>query len=368
MSDILCDYLSSNPVTHIIAQTHGWNTSPSKAISIPFTEFISKLQQSPSMPASSSSFRPLFLAFIWPSLPSDFATAPTARSRAQLIAQNERENGGAGGDVERAAEVVSAGKEGDEVDEALSGMAIEAEEEEVQEEGDTGWGNLINEVRRKAKEGEMGMFSRGIMEVGREVLSPFEYVLFGRLIARGNRVGKAMRDTMAKLMKANGGRGKVSLMANSLGAHVLAGALNGKGQWPYKVHTVFFVQGAIERGKMRNGGKFEQVKGCVAGPVVASFSEKDRTLKWMFDLFRDDPVGVYGFREGNTLQMKGMGELTEGNKYDWKVGEWNSVDGVEFINEGDFFSGGHGDFKDAETVAMYWDMINTDVEEKRYDW
>lgn len=38
-----------------------------------------------------------------------------------------------------------------------------------------------------------------------------------------------------------------------------------------------------------------------------------------------------------------------------------------FINEGNFFEGGHGDFKQDETTSLYWSVIKHKLDDSAYD-
>lgn len=335
------------------------------------------MQNDDAMPPPSDDFRPLFLAFIWASLPSDFARETDAETRLNLIAENERSFGPEGeqSDVLRAAEAARKVVRGEEAEEEEEGegvrvireMAGKAEEKELEEEEDeeeSAW-QRVNRLRTEARNGMLMSFGRAAIGVGSTVLAPFEHILFGRLIARGVRTGKVMGSVLGKLMREGGEGMKVCVMGNSLGGQVLGGLLKKDVGLPYKIHTVFFVQGAVEKRKFRDGGIFGSVKDTVAGPVLCSYSNADRTLKLMFDFFRDTPLGITGFPDGNTIRMK---SLEEGVKepYKFEYGQWNSIDGSEYINEGDFLSGGHGDFKEDETTSLYWAAIKADVPNEAY--
>lgn len=40
---------------------------------------------------------------------------------------------------------------------------------------------------------------------------------------------------------------------------------------------------------------------------------------------------------------------------------------LSFIDEGNAFAGGHGDFKEDETTSLYWQMIKMQVDDSAYD-
>ncbi|CDF40325.1 hypothetical protein CHC_T00010118001 [Chondrus crispus] len=168
-------------------------------------------------------------------------------------------------------------------------------------------------------------------------------------------------------MVANGDvKTKVCLMANSLGAHVLAGILNKPQTLPHKIHTVFFVQGAITREVFADTKKFCAINNNVAGPIICTHSERDLLLKNMFGVFYGSAIGLSGVERGHSILMKGLRQAGE-EPYRFACGEWTSVNGTQFIDEGNAIAGGHGDFKEDETTSCYWAAICTEVEDSCYD-
>lgn len=337
VSDAIVEHIKKNDFTHLIVQTHGWNTSPQKAIAVPFKEFIGGMQNDKAMPTED--FNPLFVTFIWPSMPNSLADQEDARTRMELVIQNETNNGHAESDIVKAAAAAKKAIENENADDeelvgALKVMAQKTKEDkqeaDSEDDSDDEPDVKVEKVREEAKNGVfkvIGGAALGLtLNVASRVLSPFEFILFGRLISRGNRVGKVMETVLAKFMKAKEEPLKVCMMANSLGAHVLAGCLRKPKNMPYKIHTVFFVQGAVETNKFADGGKFSSCKDSCAGPILSSYSNKDRTLRYMFDFFRDTPLGWDGFPGGQKVEMKSLEEYAE-VPYQLKNQEWNSVNG-----------------------------------------
>ncbi|PXF47986.1 hypothetical protein BWQ96_02177 [Gracilariopsis chorda] len=120
-------------------------------------------------------------------------------------------------------------------------------------------------ARQKGSQEEVK--NRGLNNKFTTVMRPFETFVFGRHMKRGQTVGQVMGSVLGKLMKATEDRKKVFVLANSLGAHVLCGLLNRPHQLPYKIHTVFFVQGAIAKDWFHPGAKYGHVHEVVAGPL-----------------------------------------------------------------------------------------------------
>ena len=158
---------------------------------------------------------------------------------------------------------------------------------------------------------------------------------------------------------------KYCLMANSLGAHVVSGALISPSILPYKLHCAFIVQGAASSEWFGSGGKYESIRENVAGPVVCTVSMKDHLLRNVFRPFHGEAVGNRGFPVANQMDMVPMSEHSCGI-YEWKCGDWNNVEGTQFIDEGNPFVGGHGDWKEDETTMTYWSAINCEVETSKY--
>lgn len=374
VSDALVDVIrekaqSADPFTHIIAQTHGWNTPPDKAVAVPFTEFIGGMQNDAAMPTHA--FNPLFVAFIWPAVPIEFGREPDALTRVELLANNERQMQGDDSDIVKAAEAAkkAVDNENEDEEEMINELKVLAENAHDDDDDDDELPeDKVNRLRHMGKnDGLMGFVGEAVGGVTAHILNPFQNLVFGRLMKRGNRTGKVMESVLGKLMEATGEqRAKVCLMANSLGAHVLAGILDKPKTLPYKIHTVFFVQGAITRDLFDDGKKFAACKGTVAGPIVCSHSDRDLMLKNIYAFFHGDAIGIAGVDSGQRIRMKGLQEATE-SPYVFENGEWNSVDGTEFIDEGNAVAGGHGDFKEDETTTLYWAAIKTELDSSAYD-
>ncbi|CAN8076250.1 unnamed protein product [Agarophyton chilense] len=371
VSDAIVEYIHTHHVTHIFAQTHGWNTPPDKAVAVPFTEFMGGMQDDRAMPESSDEFRPIFIAFIWPAVPIDFIKTDDALTKAELLASSERELEGES-EIAHACEAAKRAidnedPDDDDLKESMRALVSQIRDDDDEDDEDPE--NVIEREREVAREAEYQVTSRRVEDLGdlfKVVMRPVETFVFGRLMKRGQRVGEVMGAVIGKLMKASEKRMKVCLMANSLGAHVLVGLLNRSHVLPYKLHTVFFVQGAIAREYFEDGGKFGHVKRIVAGPVVVSFSEHDLMLRNVFGWFHGIAIGFTGAPTGMTCRMKHISEIDD-DPYNFECGEWNNIDGSEFINEGSPVAGGHGDFKEDETTSLYWSAIKEEVDDSTYD-
>lgn len=253
-----------------------------------------------------------------------------------------------------AAHARDTGDDGDDGEQGTAAAAAAAAEEEVTVLRDRGT--------------DFGWLGEAVVGVAARVLGPLEYLVFRRVAKRAERVGAVLGAVVGKLMRAQEGeRMRVCASGNSIAAHVLGSmAVAEKGGLAYKLHTVFYVQAAVERALFEDGGRFEGCRATVAGPVVCSYSRKDRVLGWMFEVFYDEAVGYFGFAGGERLVMKGL-EEKDREPYVFANGDWNSVDGTEFIDEGAFLEGGHGDFKEDVTTSMYWAAITADVDDDAYD-
>lgn len=381
VSDAICNYVRDNDITHIIAQTHGWNTPPDKAVAVPFTEFMGGMQNDCAMPTEEDGFKPMFVAFIWPAVPYSFMQSDDALTRAQLLADNEREQmDGEDTAIAKAADAARKAMEEDnpddeELNESLKVLVDEAHEDDDDEDDDEE-ANLYreggtDEVVNRAKDTPTGNAIETVLTVFRPVMRPFENLMFGRLMKRGQRVGHVMGAVLGKLMRAaeeRSGQVKVSMMANSLGAHVLAGAMKkAPEEMPYKLHTVFFVQGAITREWFGEGRKYGAVANNCAGPVACSYSSRDLMLKNIYGPFHGTAIGFEGSGVGKALDMKSL-ELLNDEPYEFDCCAWNDVNCSEYIDEGNPVAGGHGDFKEDETTSLYWSMIKCDVDEGGYSW
>lgn len=333
VSDAIVEYIQNNEVTHIIAQTHGWNTPPEKAVAVPFTEFIGGMQNDTAMPTEN--FNPIFIAFIWPAVPLEFGRTPDALTRLELLKQNEKELAGEDSDIVKAAEAAQTAieEEDDEKEDLVNEFkTLAANTKDDDDYDDEDPDSKVARVREEAKSGGfIGFLGDTCSGVAANILNPFQNLVFGRLMKRGNRTGKVMEKVLGKIMRAKEGpRVKLCLMANSLGAHVLAGILNNPPTLPYKVHTVFFVQGAITRDLFEEGGKFAACKESVAGPIVCSHSQRDLMLKNIYAFFHGEAIGLGGVEPGAKLMMKSLDEVNE-SPYEFTTGEWNSVDGTAYV-------------------------------------
>lgn len=334
VSDAIAEYIQNNEVTHIIAQTHGWNTPPDKAVAVPFTEFIGGMQNDAAMPTEN--FNPVFVAFIWPAVPIEFGRTPDALTRLELLKQNEKEMAGEDTDIVKAAEAAQTAieEEDDEKEELvneLKVLAANTKDDDDDDDDDEDPDTKVERVREQAKSrGFMDVIGGTVTGVAANVLNPVQYLVFGRLMKRGDRTGRVMERVLGKLMRAKEGtRIKLCLMANSLGAHVLVGILKNPKTLPYKAHTVFFVQGAIAKDKFDEGGKLAGCKDSVAGPIVCTHSERDLMLKNIYAFFHGEAVGLGGVNPGAKLSMKSIEEVQE-SPYEFSVGNWNSVDGTRY--------------------------------------
>ncbi|KAI0562369.1 hypothetical protein FGB62_61g193 [Gracilaria domingensis] len=336
VSEAIVEYIQTHEVTHIFAQTHGWNTPPDKAVAVPFTEFIGGMQDDRAMPGESDSFKPIFVAFIWPAVPHGFGQTDDALTKAELLVNNERENG-QDSEIAHACEAAKRAidnedPEDDDLKQSMRALVAQSRDDDDDDDDDPE--NVVEREREIAREAEYEVTSGGWAQIGdvfKVVMRPVETFVFGRLMKRGQRVGQIMGAVIGKLMKASESRKKVSLMANSLGAHVLVGLMGKPNTLPYKLHTVFFVQGAIARDYFEEGGKFSHVKEVVAGPVMVSYSEHDRMLQNIFGWFHGVAIGFSGTPVGPQIRMKGIDSLWD-DPYSFECGEWNNIDGSEYVS------------------------------------
>lgn len=331
ISDAIVDHLHNEKAagraySHALLQTHGWNTKAQNAVSNPFATFIGGLLNDTNMP-SYKEFRPLFVCFTWESLfsPKDENIDATAFDDVQekLLELNKKEYHDANTDD-------SASKKG-----FLGGVA-----NFINCAGDA----LVQSVAHVAN------------------MANFDDHVFERLMPRALKTGEVLGGVMVKLMNASQNT-RFSLMANSLGAHVIGGALNV--DLPRKLHSVYVVQGAAESSWYNEGGQFSHIAGKVAGPTVCTTSDEDDMLKNVFSTIYGAAVGIKGFPRGVRLAMKSRKELAE-SPYKWTNGEWHTIDGSVFIDDIQMLAGGHGDFKEDETTMTYWSMIKADVHESLY--
>lgn len=343
ISDCIAAYCATNRVTHLILQTHGWNTTAQKAIAVPFTEFMGGMQNDAAMPTDEEDkpFKPVFVAFIWPAVPYDFFEEQDALTRTELLMNSEKQNTKSGDtDILRAAEAAKAAIENEtgEEDEALKEKMKELAESSVPDDDDEDeqeddvvavQNGDSDSVVSRAKETALSDVIEGICSVFTPILRPLENLAFSRLMKRGRSCGAMMGRIAAKFMKsAMAGEFEqkplLTMMANSLGAHMLVGALSVSHEMPYKPHALFFVQGAIAKQWFGSGRRYSQYAGKVAGPIICTYSERDYLLKNVFGPFHGDALGFEGFPHGCALNMKCLEEMQE-EPYVFENGVFNSV-------------------------------------------
>ncbi len=352
VSDALVEHIkeADPPFTHVFLQTHGWNTPPDKAIRVPFSEFMAGMQNDPNVP-DDDSFKPLFIGFTWEALPLKFMQEEDALQKAELLEESMQECElqdeklvTASRELRRAVEINDPKDE----DFRSNMRALIGDESDDDDDND----GAIDEIDKEEEEddGEPVVTQRGfsVPKPVYKLFDPFQKLVFGRLIARGRRTGRVLQRIIAKLMLAKPDPTvKYCLMANSLGAHVVSGALMSPSLLPYKLHCAFIVQGAASSEWFGSGGKYESVRENVAGPVVCTISQKDHLLRNVFRPFHGEAVGNCGFPVANHVEMVSKDEHSRGI-YQWKCGDWNNVEGTQFIDEGNPFVGGHGDFKEGK--------------------
>lgn len=304
-----------------------------KAVAVPFTEFMGGMQNDKAMPTEG--FHPIFVAFIWQAVPYSFFKTEDSLTRAQLLANEEKKQAGGDTDISKAAEAATAAIEEENPDnEALvnefkvlaSNSHIEDDDDD--EDDDT----KVERLRTEGKvEKEGDTLGERVIDFGLSILNPLQFLVFGRLMGRGQKTGRVMEQVLAKLMTANEGvKTKVCLMANSLGAHVLSGILHDPQHLPHKIHTVFYVQGAMAREKFLSGRKFERICQNVAGPIVCTYSDRDLMLKNIFGPFHGTAIGEDGFATGEIVDMKSLDEM-QTEPYKFECAKLNSLNGTKYV-------------------------------------
>lgn len=292
------------------------------------------MQDDRAMPPYSPQFSPLFLAFIWPAVPISFATEEDALTKAQLLADNEQANEQNPHILRVCHAAQQAIQKEDPDDEelltALQKITVDSLDDDHHHHTQDAEA-IVTEERETAKASHTHKLDRGLTNIFTLILRPFENLMFGRLKQRAIRVGKVMGFVLGKILQAGQTRYKVSLMANSLGVQVLCGILNHPEQLPYKIHTVFFVQGAIATILFQQGEKFQNVHNTIAGPALCTFSKKDRLLQNMFRWFHGPAIGYDGTCRGVTLSMKKLDQI-EQDPYLFENGIWNDIDGTEYVH------------------------------------
>lgn len=387
ISNCIAAYCAVTTITHLIFQTHGYNTNKKKAIKVAFADFIGGMQDDEAMPSGNDEenpFKPCFVAFTWPGVPFEFFKAKDALTRTELLVESEEEVSASGEtDISRAARAARAAIENEtfENDENLQRELRQLAENTVGEDQPTNEERADDEDTRE-DESSASMLKRakttpltdvveGVFSQFSPVLRPLENMAFSRLMKRARASGLIIGRIVARIM-ASGLHGPTpqrkvcTFMANSLGAQVLVGVLDVTDEMPYKPHAFFFVQGAVSRSWFATGRRYEAHAKKVAGPVVCTYSDRDFLLKNIFGPFHGDAVGFEGFPEGHFLEIKSLEELAE-EPYHFENGSFNSVNCSRFINEGNFFEGGHGDFKQDETTSLYWSVIKHKLDDSAYD-
>lgn len=340
-------------------------------MAVPFTEFIGGMQNDRAMPTDEN-FKPIFVAFIWQAVAHSFFNPEDAKTRAVLLGEEEKKQAGGETDISRAAEAAAAAMDEENPDKEelineFKNLAANShlDDDDDDDEDDDAKVERVRAEGRVQREEEDDLGDK-LLDIGLSIVNPLQNLVFGRLMGRGQKTGKVMGRVLAKLMEANEGvQTKVCLMANSLGAHVLSGILKDADYLPHKIHSVFYVQGAISDNMFTPGAKFEKIKDNVAGPVVCTYSDKDNILRNFFGLFHGKAIGLVGVPVGERIEMKGLDEY-EADPYVLSCGQWNSVDGSRYIDEGNALAGGHGDFKEDETTSLYWSAIKTEVDPEAY--
>lgn len=308
---------------------------------MPFTEFMRGMQNDRAMPTPEEGFNPIFIAFIWPALPLEFTSSQDALTRTQLLAQFENEHPAtdASTDIAQAAEAAAQALEVNDPDhpQLNNGLHRLAEASKDEIGPDEHVEQMINRLKTEAAEGveeekddDGNIIVGGVTNILRAIMGPFETLVFSRLMRRGQATGEVMGRLIGKFMRASTGHLKVCLMANSLGVHVLCGVLNNPDNLPYKLHTVFHVQGAIRSDLFSPSERFGSLHHNVAGPVVCTFSEHDRLLRIMFGLFHGPAVGLGGSPVGRKIVVKGLDELAN-TPYEFLCGHWNNVDCSKYV-------------------------------------
>lgn len=346
-----------------------------KAVKIPFREFMAGMQNDAAMPRDDENFRPLFVGFVWPGVPFKklqrlIGAASAALSENCADAddpcacddsapddpapdEDAAEEGVSSADASSSAATATAAPHlGDGYSDSGSDDASHGDDAQQSDVGENPLGCALNDV----------------FSALREELQPVEHAVFGRLIARARAVGTGWAVILGKLLRAAQppSRPRLSLMANSLGVHVVLGALHAaRQQLPYRPAAALLVAGAVQRKEFASGGGDARLCDNLAGPLVATFSRKDYLLRNVFGPFHGCAVGYAGFGVGDEMIMRAVEDIGE---YEFGAGRLVSVDGTEYIKDGNFFEGGHGDFKDDETTSLYWSMVLAEYDSDLFDW
>lgn len=309
-------------------------------MAVPFAEFMTGMQNDAAMPTEN--FNPIFVAFIWPAVPQDFIKEEDALTRTELLIKSESENAAKDSDILEAAEAAKVALENEDPEDAdlqskmatLAEHTVDVDAAEAAEEEDED-ARAIQEgdpdaVVQRARNTRAGRIIEGVLSTFTPVLRPLENLMFGRLMKRGRQCGTYMGLVIGKMMKVAEGRPRVCMMANSLGAHMLVGVLSVADQFPYKLHTVFFVQGAISKYHFAPGRRYANLRNRVAGPFVATYSDHDYMLCNVFGPFHGDALGFEGFSDGEVIDMKSMEEITD-SPYDFSTDCCCSINGSQYV-------------------------------------
>lgn len=391
ISDALVEHVrieaaTNRPYSHILFQTHGWNTPIDAAIRVPFAQFIGGMLNDKNIPTYPD-FRPLFIGITWDSLPLSFLEHSNAIDLENLLelTLSAHENST---NIDASSAANAAKKRGLcslALKDALVALKSEADDDDEDDEGNNfDLNSLFDAIdksdrhlrmeRRANLAGSWGgikdAIGDAISDVAEFAGSAFktviadkiQHLVFGRLMGRGRRTGRVLGEVIMKLMNVSE-KARFSIMGNSLGVQVVIGALSVA--LPRKIHAAYLVQGATDASVFGPSGCFTDIVKKVAGPVVCTTSKHDRMLKNVFGAFHAPAVGQVGFPQGQRFRMKSRNEFCD-SPYKWNPGSWHSVDGSKFINEGGWIEGGHGDFKEDETTMLYWSMIKMRMDDSLY--
>lgn len=178
MSDCISAWVTENPITHIIAQTHGWNVPPDKAVAVPFTAFMGGMQNYVTMPEDG--FNPICVAFIWTVVQIGAVKAENAPTFTELIIQSEKESRKTGAtDISDANEAarVSMEIENPDEEEFNANMAIMSNAAVYDDLPDEDGKMAVN----RGKETVGGPVIEGFLSIFTPILRPFGNIVFLRL-------------------------------------------------------------------------------------------------------------------------------------------------------------------------------------------
>lgn len=301
------------------------------------------MQNDPNVPTDEN-FNPLFIGFTWEALPLKFMKEQDALKKAELLEESLNECEMQDDKlVEASRNVLRIFDSNEKDDEFKRSMhALAEDDDEDDDDHENSFDDIDNDDDDDDEEVEIVGRGFSIRNPIYKMLDPFQKLVFGRLVSRGRKTGYVLQNVIAKLMLARPDPTvKYCLMANSLGAHVVSGALMSPSNLPYKLHCAFIVQGAANSDWFGTSGKYSSLTENVAGPIVCTASEKDHLLRRVFKPFHGEAVGSLGFPEGKHLSMISRSDFENGDAdYSWDLGQWNTVESTNFIDEGDPFCGG----------------------------